>query len=503
MIESGAVGRASAWGLLAVLLVPWSSLDAQRPTPPRWTIGVEGGAQFGSVVYDEFVRRRLNVADTLFSLETRYEERAEHGPVGRVIARYRPESMFGLFIAHQRGGSPTRAIYTGGSERPDTIDRRIDYWSAEAGFSIVLGSWADGRGIFEYSVAPALIQQTIRAQEGHRDAFARFPGDIGPETITWSARSWRSWGLAIGISTRFPLSEALLLRVGGQGQIVPIGTGTLGQQERSDVERMTGRVATFQYSAFTAHHTSARIGLEYVVSRLPPRMELPRAHLPQPERQRPASPVAEEALRLAAAGDTAAAVELLRGRVASAPEDASAWRELALIMAARAEISPAQRDEAWRVLQRAMHLNPGDDRVLSAYGRVRSLIQRTGAAPAFESTLALSDLSAVGDAAGGVSLGWAIQGLAAAEGTRARYRVQIEIVGPDGESIGLRRSDAPAQPAVGSLQFERDGATGEPVVERVELRLDRARSGPHSVRVRVTDLGTGQTAERTGGFEIR
>src|SRR5690606_35632548 len=142
----------------------------------------------------------------------------------------------------------------------------------------------------------------------------------------------------------------------------------------------------------------------YVLSRVPPRAEAIAA-LPPPARPAEVSAETRAAREMLARGDTAAAADALRARVRNAPDDASAWRDLALLLAADAEANPAIRAQAWQVLQRAVTLNPDDEQVLVAYGRIRALLQRTRTtteAPAPPFTM--SEVAAEADAAGGLSV---------------------------------------------------------------------------------------------------
>ncbi|MBI4544410.1 MAG: hypothetical protein HY703_04370 [Gemmatimonadetes bacterium] len=478
-----------------------SAAQAQGSRLPRWSVALELGAQLPATIYDERITARLD-ADSVV-LSTRYTERAELAPAGRLSFRYRPESLFGSFVTYQQMSAQTRAHFAGGQEAPQVIERAVSMWSLEAGLVVQLGRWARGNGVVEYVVAPALVHQRIDLSGGHRDAFARAAGAPDTQRLDWTEREWFAWGVALGVGARVPVGRRLLLRFAIHDQVVPVATSQLEAQERADVRRLTGRAPVFLYRAFTAHYPSLRAGVEYVFDWVRPRPP-PTAALPQSPPRTSPSGEALAAARLALEGDTAAALAALRSRVAAAPDDASAWRELALLLAVQAEGSPAGRDEAWQALQRALRGNPGDEEVLAAYGRVRELLRRAGVAAELGAPLALSGVSARGDAAGGLSLAWAVHNLRPEAGDSGHYRVQVEVADPNGIPVPLRLAQAGAGEAASlMLELERTAPARQPTVQRLELRLARARLGPHTVRLRVIDLNTGQAAERATGFEIR
>ena len=86
-------------------------------------------------------------------------------------------------------------------------------------------------------------------------------------------------------------------------------------------------------------------------------------------------------------------------------------------------------------------------------------------------------------------------------GGAARYRVTVEVTDSQGAIVPLRAADS-GEPPRDVFELERT-ADSQPVDLRLELRLARAQPGPHSVRVQVTDLGSGQTVNGVAGFEIR
>lgn len=490
------LGALLAADLMAGAAAAWS----QEPRAPRWTIAAEAGAQLGATIYDEYVKLRL---DTI-SRETNYREKVEPAFVGRLVLRYRPQASFGLYIAYQYSRAATEANYTGGNDGPQTFVRRLVVHAVEGGVSVLLGRWADGQGLFQYTFGPALVRHSLDLSAGHRDAYARLPGIPDTARFRWSDRSWASWGLALGASLRLPVGRRLALRLSAHDQVVPVATSELETQERNDVFRMTGRSPVFLFPAYTAHYASARLGVEYVLDWQKPRAAPPQVALPRPDAATPATPQALEAARAAAVGDTVGALDQLRKRVQDTPEDASAWRQLALLLARRAEADAQFGAEAWDALQRALRTNPGDEDVLSAYGRVRAIIQRGGRAIPAPRPLTLSPAAARADAAGVLSLSFAIHNLAAIEEDRARYRVQIDVSGPDGAPVQFDFVDERVADDAGD--FTRTvpmTPSGAAALERLELRLTRARSGPHSVRIRVTDLTTAQATETTTGFEIR
>jgi tetratricopeptide (TPR) repeat protein len=483
---------------LAALPLP-DGAAAQSALPPRWTAGLQVGVQLPTWLYDERVTAFVN--DTT-SLTTAYSERIRTAPLVNAVLRYKPQSEFGAFFSMQFASAGTRATYSGGGAGPQTIDRHVRIWTFGAGLSIRLGEWADGGGSLEYLLGPVLVRHTLDLSNGHRDLFAHEFGAPRDVQLRWADRSWTGWGFMMGATTRFPLAGDLGLRLALHSIVLPVAVQQMAAQEEEDVFQLARRLAVFSYRPYTTYYPSVRVGLEYVLGRMPPRVDS-RAALPPPRGPDLASAETRAARAMLARGDTAGAVAALRERVRAAPDDASAWRDLSLLLAADAERSPAARAEAWTAVQRAVALNPDDGAVLAAYGRIASLLQRTGmpggpTAP----RLAVSEIAVQADTTGAVSLSWSITGLARGEDGRVRYRVQVEVIDDAGEVVPLRLADGPEDAATPRLALERDGGALS-VSERLELRLSRVRAGAHTLRVSVTSLASGRVATRVAGFEIR
>ncbi|HUH12550.1 MAG TPA: hypothetical protein VMK65_05550 [Longimicrobiales bacterium] len=495
------------WTALVALLVfsgvrpaPASAQEAAR-RQARWTIGLEAGAQLPASIYNERVNARLE-ADSFF-VSTSYEERMDWVPLVRATVRFRPEAGFGLYTTYQWSRASTTARYSGGREPVEVIPRDVSFWTFEAGVSVRLGEWGRRGGGIGYTMAPALVQHSLDLSSGHRDSFAQVRDHETGDNFDWNDRSWRSWAFALGVSARVPVTDRLAIRLGAHDHVIAVGTSELEAQDRADVVRMTGRAPQFLYSSYTAHYTALRGGFEYVLGWDPPPPEMPGIALPS-RRAGPArtSAAAVESRTLVAQGDTAGALAVLRERVEQVPDDAGTWRELALVLAVVADSRPALRDEAWNVLQRALNLNPGESSLLTAYGRMQALMRRAGEQAARNEPLALSAVSASADAAGGLSVGFALRNLTGADGG-GRYRLEVDVVDTDGRIVPLRVAGGEDDPLVDRLVLERDSPAEGAASERLELRLQRARPGPHNVRVRVTDLGSGQSVEGAGAFEIR
>lgn len=483
---------------LATLPLP-DQAAAQSVPPPRWMADLQAGVLLPTWLYDEWVTTFVN--DTI-ALRTAYSERIRMAPLVNAVLRYKPQSDFGGLFSIQFASAGTRASYSGGAAGRESIDRRVRMWTFGAGLSVRLGQWADGGGSFEYLLGPVLVHHALDLSNGHRDVFAHELGAPGDAQLRWASRSWTGWGLMMGVSTRFPLAGDLGLRVTLHNIVLPVAVQQIAAQEEEDVFRLAGRLAVFNYRPYTSYYPSVRVGVDYVLSRMPPRLD-PLAALPPPPGPAPASEETEEARAMLARGDTAGAVAALRQRVRGAPDDASAWRDLALLLAAEAELNPVVRAEAWAVLQRAVALNPGDGAVLAAYGRIGSLLQRGGTPAALAALpLSVSAIAVQADTAGSVSVSLGIAGLPRDEDGRVRYRVQVDVIDGAGEVVPLRVADGLDNVEAPRLTLEREG--DEPSAsERLELRLARVRAGTHTLRVSVTSLVSGQVAARVAGFEIR
>jgi tetratricopeptide (TPR) repeat protein len=131
-------------------------------------------------------------------------------------------------------------------------------------------------------------------------------------------------------------------------------------------------------------------------------------------------------------GDPGQAVEAWRGRVATAPEDPTAWLELGVALARTNE-----HGAALEAFERAAALRPADARPISNAAHMLNLLQRPEeAAAAAERALALD---------GALQFAW--KALATArlsagrlEEAEAASRRALALVGPDG--AGLARSEA-------------------------------------------------------------
>ena len=490
----------SALLLHAALRPPPASAQEDERRQARWTIGLEAGAQLPATIYNERVNARLE-ADSFF-VSTSYSERMDMAPLVRATVRFRPENAFGFYASYQWSTASSTARYSGGREPVELIPRDVSFSTIEAGVEVRLGGLGSRGGGIGYSLAPAMVRHSLDLSTGHRDSFAQVRDNETGDDFNWQDREWGSWAFALGASARLPVSERFAIRIAAHDHVISVGTAELEAQDREDVARMTGRAPLFLYSSYTAHYTAFRAGVEYVLGWEPPAPEMPRIALParrSEPRRTPAAVV--ESRTLLAEGDTAEALSRLRQRVEAMSDDAASWRELALVLAAVADSRPELREEAWNVLQRALNLNPGEASLLTAYGRMQALMRRAGEQAARVEPLALSAVSARADAAGGLSVGFAIQNLAG--GASGRYRLEVEVVDSEGEGVPVRLAGQAAEDASERLVLQREGVLEGGASERLELRMARVRPGPHNVRIRVTDLESGQSVEQAGAFEIR
>jgi hypothetical protein len=496
------VRRAALPGAVACALLVTAVGAAAQERPARWTLGLETGAQFSATLYDERVTVWLPADDV--RSDTRHTERLELVPLVRLVARFRPEHGMGGYVAFQGTRSETDMSFLGGQATvPDTrIARSVGIMAVEFGVSMRLGEWANGRGLAEYTMAPVFIHHRLDLRRGHRDGIVRL---LRPELqpIPWRDLSWNSWGFALGGGIRVPVGDRFSARLAVHNQVVPMGTGQMESQEREEFRRLTDKSPVVTYKAFTAHYPSVRVGVEYLLSRQPRRAPLPVLALTGPEPEVPASRQTLAARRLLAAGDTAAALAALEERLRDQPDDGSAMREYALLRARLLGERPVGRDEVRELLRRALLMHPVDEALLSEYGRLTALAQRAGPTAAAPEPLAISELNVRADAAGGLSLGWAIHRLADAGAGSGLFSVEVEVFGPAGGTVPIHAAGEAAGAAPRLVLEAREAPVHEPWLERLELRLAELRPGPHTVRVRVRDRTSGQSAERTAGFELR
>jgi hypothetical protein len=486
--------RPAIW-MIGCLVTAAADGTAQQRREPGFAVTVDGGVQLESVIYDEFVRVRYDTA----SLTTQWTERTRAVPLLRATGRWRPYGNFHGYVAVQRQSGPTEATYRGGLTAPDTFARRLQVTMLEGGIGIRLANWSEGRGAFEYAVGPVLALHRLDLEGGHRGAFLRLnPAAEPPPQPDWGVRRWSAWGIGLGAAIRHALGERVVLRLAVHEHVFSRQVQGIEEQERADVARITGEnPPSFAFPRFSSHHTSFRVGLDYVVSFTRAGWHL--AALPErvPELPPGPSPEAQEAARLAWQGDTAAAVAALRARLLDAEDDVSAWRELALLLARTAEDRPAQREEAWQALRRAMPAYPGDEALLASFGRIRALMGRGGQEVPPPADLELSAIVAEADAAGRLSLAWGVRsgGLAP-----AAVDVRVEVSGPDGRAVALRPAGDVGESAT---LLELRAVPAVDGVVRMEAVLARVPAGRYGVRVRVSDPATGRAADATGGFEIR
>lgn len=473
--------------------------DGRRP--PKWSVELDLGAQLPGTLYNESVARRSRGDSIPFS--TRWKEDTSLGIQGRLALRVNPEAGVGLYAAGLIGHTGTRANFSGALSPPQTITRSADFLGFEAGVTMKLTDWDQGRGLVEYNIGAVALKQTIDLGPGHRDAFAYFGRGEPPHVAEWSPRSFTSWGLSLGTSFRIPIGEKLSLRTSFRDLIVPVDGARLGEQERMDVKELTGESAFFSVSGYTAHHMALSAGLEYTFAWGRPKRSVTR-RIPARREEPEVSGAVVDATRLASEGDTAGAVAALEHRVGLVPEDGAAWRELALLRAARAEYDPSTRDVALATLERALNLNPGDMDLLRSYGRVRGLAQREGRSPEAPAVrpLNLSELAVEAGPDGGVRLAWATLGLASGNGGQYRYRAEVQVITATGTPARIR-------PGAGSLRPGPEGAlvlegsvSSLPASLAVDLFLLSPDPGIYTARVRVTDLETGQSDETAAGFEV-
>lgn len=497
---AGVVASLGATGVLAA-----QDTTATR-RPALWSVELDLGARLPGLVYDEFVERRSSV-DSL-PLRTRYRERGELGIQGRLTLHLRPEAGLGAYVSLLRGYTGTVARFSGGREPREDIPRSVTFFGVETGLAMRLSEWADGRGSFQYQFGPVFYRQVFDLSPGHRDALASF-GDVRPPEggFRWTSRTSTSWGIALGAGFRIPLGERTAFRFALRDLVVPVNTSQLEAQERDEIRALSGHSPVLLYNGFTAHHASVSIGVEYTLAHARPRARY-QARLPSAVVDEPAvAPAVANAVRIANAGDTATAIAALEQRISFAPDDAYAWRELSVLLAARAVNVPDQRPRAVELLQRALALNPGDAALLRAYGRLRAIMERqapAGPEPPAAEVVRLSDLALEADRTGELRLAWAIHDLAPEGGEGPyRYRTEIEVFRGDAEPVAVRAFGGDFRVTEKTALVGDGTADLLPVAVRATLFLPDPRSGIYTARVRVTDLVTSLSAETSAGFELR
>ncbi len=471
------------------------------PKPAQWTVEASIGARMPGTFYNEQVERRSRADSVPF--QTRWKESMDLGLDTRLAFRLNPEAGVGFYIAGLAGWSNSTATYSGANVPPESISRSVRYTGLDLGLDLKLTEWAEGRGLLDYNVGAILIHQVIDLTPGHRDAFAFFGSGPPPRIDDWDSRSSTSWGLSLGTSFRIPISDVLALRTTFRALVIPVNVHDIEEQERADIRAFTGESALFHLRPYTTHQMTLSAGLEYTLSFGEARRTVRRV-IPGVEGELQIDPVVANALRIAAAGDTATAIAALEHRVRIAPEDAYAWRELALLKAIRAEFDRSIRDEVLASLERALNMNPGDTELLRAYGRLRGLVQREGRTPeaAAITALEISAVSAQVDASGGLRLAWAVRGLLPTVDGGHRYSVSIEVYDEQGNAVPLGSSMDGLEPGPGS-SLELVGAAADlPVSMAADLFLVQPQPGIYTARVRVTDLESGGTIEAVRGFEV-
>jgi hypothetical protein len=506
VLKSGIVIRLLVVAGLAGAVLP-PALGAQERRPQGWSLSLEGGTQLPTTIYHEWIRLSLPPIHrpgeepiNAVEVTTRWTEEVALMPVVRFTAWYRPDAPFHFFTTFQHSGGPSTGTYHGGRDPVETVQRSVRISMLEGGVGVRLFRWADGRGTLGYVMGPVWAYHVIDLSGGHRRAFLRVDPEAPPppESPAWSPRSWSTWGLSLGGALRHPVTERLLLRLSGHMHVLPNQGVGVAEQERRDIDRLsTGRTPAVYVPPYASSQFAVRIGVEYLLSWLRTPWEglyaAPLALEPPP----PPTTEVLSAVRDAAAGDTAAALAALRERVAEQPADGSARRQLALLLAAQAGERPALRAEAWHELRRALALYPGDEQLLAALGRVRGAMDRAAQETPAPPALHVSEVVALGDAAGALTVLVSARGGAESSG---RFNVLVQVTGPRGRAVPVRAEGV----AIEALeQLELADVVAQEGLIRLQLRLERAEAGPHTVRVRVTDPATGLRAEASGGFELR
>lgn len=473
--------------------------QAQQASPegsPRWTVGLELGAQFPARFYNQRVTAVLPSQG--FRESTRYSERIDPMPFARAILRFRPDADFGGYLSYQRGAAATTASFRGGGDA--SLNREIDLSVVEFGVSVKLGSPREGRGQIEYSVGAAGMQQHLDLSSGHRDSFARIGTFSDADDFDWRDRSFRSWALSLSVGGWYAVGDRLRLRGALHDYVVDVPTEDLANVEEAEVQRLTSHSPMVNYSSYTAHYPSFRAGVEYVLTRERPRATPETFALPPVERTgAPPSAAVEQARAALESGDTAAAIATLRRRVEDV-DDVAAWRDLGLILAVAARDRPVLLEQARGALQRALELNPGDGALLEALGRVESTIEVRGNEGPFRPVITGFDVEHEGPEQ--VNLQWSVQNLdAPLDGGTASYRVEVEVVSRTGSYVPVRGADEDEDEMVRRLisdrEVENPGPVGE-VRDSMTIALPLETVGEHTVWLRVVDLRTGQAVSGSG-----
>ena len=468
--------------------------------PARWTVEFGTGVRIPTTLYNETIIRKQG-SDSI--LRTRWEETTGPGWETRLGVRLNPENGVGLFVAGFVGGANTTAAFSGGISPPEQISRSVKYTGIDVGVSVRLKSWAEGRGIIDYHVGGVVQRSVIDLSPGHRDALTYFGGGNGPPEVDWDSRTSTSWGLNLGASVRTPINDRWTFRTTFKDMIIPTNTTSLARQEAQDIQDISGRRVQVTMNRFTSHNLSLTVGVEYTVGWGRSQRDVIR-RAPLEGASAEVDPAVTNAMRLAAEGDTAAAIAALEHRVSVEPRDGYAWRELALLRASRGEYDPTVRAEALATLERALNQNPGDTELLRAYGRLRGLTERGGQTPEAEavSPLEASALSVSATAAGDVRAAMAARGLRAATDGQYRFEVSVEVFTADGTSVPIRPGLSPLHEGEGNALLMLSAADQLPLSVSVDFALAEPNPGFYTVRLWLTDLETGARHESTAGFEI-
>ena len=226
--------------------------------------------------------------------------------------------------------------------------------------------------------------------------------------------------------------------------------------------------------------------------------------LPFRELRAEVTPAVEEALDLLTDGDTVRAEAMLQKQVDQMPEDALAWRELALLRARQAEFDSSVRDEVLTLLERALNMNAGDEELLFAFGRIRGLVTREGRTPEAASVrlLRLSDLAVYVGRAGGLRLAFAMDGLTPDEDGVIHYRAEIEVFGADGRAVGIGAGAGELRRGEGGSLVSEGRGTELPLDGSANLFLFEPARGIYTARLTIVDLETGIRRSTSTGFEI-
>lgn len=238
----------------AVLLLPRSGLSQDSSAEPSWSAALGLITIPGHGIYSGRVGLRFRGVTS----GGRYSETTDLS-VGLQARAFVTSGRLGDVSLSAYGTRTTSTgFYTGiGPEK--TLERDIFTLGVDLGWEPSL--WNDRRASLRIPFGPSVVWQTLDLSSGHRDEYAD-PIALGsPPRVSWSDRTWFSFGGYAGLGLLLNVSEHVGLAADGTARFLWSDKGGWAGQEERDILQSTGNTVTILYEESVIFLWTARVGL--------------------------------------------------------------------------------------------------------------------------------------------------------------------------------------------------------------------------------------------------